>query len=420
MAQNDEQQSDDGQNADSPRGVDAVFDALAHESRRLALYYLRDRTSAGLDELATVISGWRRAREHGSEIVTPDEREEVRVSLHHVHLQRLADAGFLQYDPSTGDTTIVEHSEFLDTVLDRSLSDERRKSKRRIPDRDADSESKATQRPAHGHGVDHPMPIPDSRERDESESAEQESLRTFLDSVVEQRQTITLYAPESDNLLGEYFETRDTTVEHEPLPDDGSGGIIVVTTDRAFVGSIPYRAGRELHSPEIRGLDAGPNEMIRQLMRLLDDTTFVSFDRRQLLAASREIEDRAYRHARGTLRAGFQSLSIAQSQQAVYEALITETDLDVHLYGKPDWEPTFPSITAHRKEATMPEKAGTIHGETTPEIGRFWFVIFDSDESQACALLAEESADEPGSFRGFWTYDPELVADLDAYLDATY
>jgi hypothetical protein len=56
------------------------------------------------------------------------------------------------------------------------------------------------------------------------------------------------------------------------------------------------------------------------------------------------------------------------------------------------------------------------------EIGALWFVIFDGGgvSEQARALLAAEHDDEPGRYRGFWTYDPETVAALDAYLSAAY
>jgi DICT domain-containing protein len=234
------------------------------------------------------------------------------------------------------------------------------------------------------------------------------TLREFIDEIAAYQRTITVYAPERVEALESYFETRNVAVEHEPLPDDGSGGFVVVTADGKFVGSVGARAVRELASPSDRSLELGPNESIRIPWNLLADTTFVSFDRRQMLAASREFEDRAYRQGWGTLRAGFQSLSKLQAQQDVYEMLTAETSLDVHLYGKPDWSPEMPSAT--------------VHAEDDPEIGAFWFVVFDGggDDRQACALLAEEMETDPGSFRGFWTYDAELVFDIDDYLRETY
>ena len=234
------------------------------------------------------------------------------------------------------------------------------------------------------------------------------TLRDFVDEIASNRRTLTVYAPDPDEALERYFETRNVTVRHEPIPDDGSGGFVVVTADGEFVGSLGADAVRELVLPTVDKRELGPNESIRVPMNLLADTTFVSFDARQLLVATREIEDRAYRRGRGTLRAGFQSLERLATQRGKYETLAGEARLDVHVYGRPDADPDLPDAT--------------IHGEDADEIAACWFVIFDGggDDRQACALLAEEVESDPRSFRGFWTYDPETVADVDEYLRATY
>lgn len=119
------EESDGRPNAVDPDAVDAAFDALADERRRLALYYLRGRESATLDELATVVSGWQQARAPGTGRVTPDDREGVRIALHHVHLPRLADAGFVSYDADAREVTVDRIPHVLDSVLDRSLADDR-------------------------------------------------------------------------------------------------------------------------------------------------------------------------------------------------------------------------------------------------------------------------------------------------------
>jgi DICT domain-containing protein len=237
------------------------------------------------------------------------------------------------------------------------------------------------------------------------------TLREFLDEVASHRRTITVFAPAPDETLERYFETRNVAVEHEPLPDDGSGGFVVVTADGEFVGSLARSAVREFVSPG--EVDLGPNEGVRLPMNLLSDTTFVSFDRRKLLAATREIEDRAYRQGRGTLRSGFQTLSRFATERDRYESIAAESDLDVHAYGRPD-------RTTDRSISEL--ESATVHVEGAEEIAAHWFVVFDGggDGQQACALLAEEVASGPNSFRGFWTYDPELVGDIDAYLRETY
>ena len=231
------------------------------------------------------------------------------------------------------------------------------------------------------------------------------ALREFLDSAAARRKTLTVFSPDRYETLAEHFETRNVAVEHADLPDDGSGGFVVVSEGDEFVGSVGEAAIRELVGPPT-AFGTAPTDATRALLSLLADTTFVSFDKRQMLAAAREIEDRAYRRLRGTLRTGFQRLSALRHQERVYEALATETDLDVHVYGRPDWDPEVPGATVHEAD--------------DGEIGAFWFVVFDGggDDERACALVAEER--DSGGFHGFWTYDPETVGAIDAHLEATY
>ena len=236
-------------------------------------------------------------------------------------------------------------------------------------------------------------------------------LRAFLDRAAERERTITVFAPQRFEDLESHFETRNVAVEHEQLPDDGSGGFVVLTENGEFVGSVGARAVSDILANPTGDSRTGPSEATRALLRLLADTTFVSFDRRQMLATAREIEDRAYRQGTGRLRTGFQRVAALRDQRELYESLAADSLLDVHVYLEPDWT------------LDMPVAEGiTIHTETADEIGAFWFVLFDGggDAEQACALLAEESDDDAGSFRGFWTYDPETVAEIDAYLESTY
>jgi DICT domain-containing protein len=135
---------------------------------------------------------------------------------------------------------------------------------------------------------------------------------------------------------------------------------------------------------------------------------FTSYDGERMLAASREIEDRAWRASEGTLYAGFQRYSILEEQLPVYEQLGTKTDLDVTAFAFPDAD-----LSAHdRTFDVFPERAA--------EIRDTWFVAFDGggDEESKCALLAEER--EPRRFYGFWTYDPETVDYIFDHLGGTY
>jgi len=117
---------DDAVDPEQSREADAAFAVAADERRRLVIHYLRDRKTAPLDELATVVSGWTQARGSDAKMVTPDERERVRMALHHVHLPRLVDAGAVSYDRDAGVVTLDAPSDLLVSILERSLADERR------------------------------------------------------------------------------------------------------------------------------------------------------------------------------------------------------------------------------------------------------------------------------------------------------
>lgn len=92
--------------ADVDTDVDLLFDSLTSPRRRFVLVRLQNASQAlGLTELAEEIACW--------ELDTPcadvseDTLEAIVVSLHHVHLPKLTDAGLVAYDRehSTVDTT---------------------------------------------------------------------------------------------------------------------------------------------------------------------------------------------------------------------------------------------------------------------------------------------------------------------------
>ena len=224
-------------------------------------------------------------------------------------------------------------------------------------------------------------------------------LATLLETVERRRKTMTVYDGDSD--LKTQFAGRNVTVETRVRPAGTPGSFAVLRDESGFLGAVSLAMLQGLLKPPIRrpwDLDS-LDEGYRGLFELLDDTLFASLDRRQLLAATREIEDRAWRVGYGTLHVGFQSLDAFEAQTPVYSRLAEVTALDIHVYAVTDT----PLAT---------EPGVTFHTEPTDEIGRFWFLAFDGgdDDEQACALVAEEV--EPDAYSGFWTYDPALVADV--------
>jgi hypothetical protein len=122
-----------------PEMVGAVFDAISDSNRRYILYYLRDRKTATLGELATVVASWKRAREPESEVVTNDDRKQVLASLHHADLPYLDDVGFVEYDFEAKTVAFEPQSEIVNSMLDDSLVYERRSN------RETENDSERTQ-----------------------------------------------------------------------------------------------------------------------------------------------------------------------------------------------------------------------------------------------------------------------------------
>lgn len=230
-----------------------------------------------------------------------------------------------------------------------------------------------------------------------------DSLSELISSVEDRHKRVLVYAPEeeSGNDVVPGLTARNATVERRSLPDGESNGFVVIRQDGEFRGSVSLS---ELHSfTELPIRDPWDLESrgsgYRALFELLDDTLFASLERRQLLAASREIEERAWRVGDGELRVGFQNPTAFDAQRTLYERFGLETDVDLHAYVE----------AVPTDEASLPFP---IHTEPSDEVSRFWFLAYDggSGDRQDCALLAEQRDVE--SYYGLWTYDPDLVEDL--------
>ena len=227
------------------------------------------------------------------------------------------------------------------------------------------------------------------------------SFAELIAEVEQRRRTITIHAPALPDALASLFDTRHVTLEHEFLPHGAGEPFLTVAEGDDYVGSVDLPAVYDFGHPRIH--EIGSPEVVeaayRRLTSLLPDTVFSSLDRRQLLAASREIEDRAWRIGTGRLDAGFQTISKLRAQTDVYTALC-ERGLDVHLYG----------LVGREHDAPLSTVANATFHTDGDELGDVWFMAYDGGGMpwQACGLVAEERS--PGSFEGFWTYDPEIVA----------
>lgn len=231
-------------------------------------------------------------------------------------------------------------------------------------------------------------------------------LDPYIDTALRRRKQFTVYSPSDDPDIVPRLATRNVTVEWRQVPSTGPPPFVSIRDDDGFVGTLGLADLEQLVTPPIvRPQDReGLAASYRALLDVLEETVFSSLKRRQLLATSREIEDRARRVGTGTLRVTFQSFANFSSQVPTYWRLGRETDLDIHIYAVPDRRPpAIPNVTFHADE--------------TGALSEFWCVAFDGgpDPTQACVLIAREEAD---GYVGFWSYDPALVRDVLATLES--
>lgn len=99
--------SDGGTEAAVP--LDTVFDLLSNARRQYLLYHLYE-TEGGLstlDEAAEAVFEYERGEKPPAESGT---RRQVRITLHHAHIPRVADTGLLEYDARQGDIRLWDDS----------------------------------------------------------------------------------------------------------------------------------------------------------------------------------------------------------------------------------------------------------------------------------------------------------------------
>lgn len=229
------------------------------------------------------------------------------------------------------------------------------------------------------------------------------SLRDAIARVEGREKTLTVYDPSGGRIadeVREYFASQQLRIEVGSA-DGRPGGFAVLSDD----GTVLTAVDAATLLAELDGRRSG-REALGELLGYLDETTFSSYDVDQMLAATREMEDRAWRHGRGRLHAGFQRHGALERQADVYADLATR-DLDVHVY-----------VVA--EGTTVDVGNATVHCEEADEIADTWFVVFDGDgdPERQCALLAQERGDR--EFYGVWTYDSDLVGEVLDYLEHRY
>jgi len=258
------------------------------------------------------------------------------------------------------------------------------------------------------------------------------SLIELIAGVEAHEATLTVFNadPEVADDLRAHFADRNVRIVEEQA-GAGPKGFAVLARDGAFVTAVPVdellprsdRAGGDESGDDVpedgesgdevpasEGTEDGLQRDGRvggPVLDHLDETMFTSYSRADMVAASREIEDRAWRVGDGELHAGFQTLDVLTGEADTYDLLGGKERLDVHAYAADEGDA--PDVEHY-----------TVHVGETAEIRETWFVAYDGGgyDDAKCALLAEERA--PGEFYGFWSYDPETVDYIIDYLTERY
>lgn len=237
------------------------------------------------------------------------------------------------------------------------------------------------------------------------------SLRDAFEAVDRRHKTLEIHTDDESAVtaLRRGFETRTVDVTQRPVGElDDPGFVIVRDADGAFRGALGLEEFEAILSPTDHPpwelADAEPDPA--QLFDFLENTLFASATRRQLLATSREIEERAWRVGSGRLYAGFQRPAALRAQTGVYERFGSRDSIDVAVFLAGEW-------------STPLEGVSVVTG-SSGELGAFWFVAFDGGESGShCGALVAEERD-PGEYAGFWTFEPSIVRGLIDYLETAH
>ncbi len=236
------------------------------------------------------------------------------------------------------------------------------------------------------------------------------SLQQALSEIEAHRKTLEIYSANDQSAIVDQFATRNVTVVTGSLPPGVDAEFVIVRgPEGEFVGSLGLDTFRAILSPAVHPpwVLTERETAYSEVFDFLDDTLFSSYDRRQMLATTREIEERAWRRGEGTLYVGFQNRRALEQQTNVYETLAAHGNLAAELYVSDEWDVAIgESVRVTSSSAT--------------EIGQFWFVLYDGGGSaiHRCGLVAEER--DAGRYYGFWTYDPALVEELVGHLRTTY
>lgn len=216
-------------------------------------------------------------------------------------------------------------------------------------------------------------------------------------------------------MLEDLFADQPITVETAVI-DDEDDDMVYLVADGELLATSPLQALQDclllVNSDLYVTGDGGFEDL--QLPAVIERLENVRFsvrgypasDKEKLLLIiiSRYIERLALTGDGGTFRASFQRLSRIEDEHGtghVYERL-AGADTAVHVYGVPDWVP--------------PRSLDVVtHAGWGADFRDSWFTVYrPAGDGRHAALLAVQG--ETGVWDALWTFDPEAVVELDAYI----
>ena len=242
-----------------------------------------------------------------------------------------------------------------------------------------------------------------------------DSLAAVLEAVKGDTPTLTITnfdgAAATLSEIERYFDRHNVTVRQASLDVPEPRSVALLHHGDDLLGAETVTVLRNAIELESADEETFGSRRTPSLLDQLDQSVFgaSAADKSLLIDVSHTIEMLAERNGGGRLHAGFQQFSrLADDDRSarIYRRL-SEAGTSVTVYGIPDAELDLEGVRAR--------------GYDTDEIAESWFVVYDGDGDPAeqAALLAIER-DDSSEYDGFWTYESDIVRQLDAYLRQTY
>ncbi|GAB6862254.1 DICT sensory domain-containing protein [Haloplanus litoreus] len=219
------------------------------------------------------------------------------------------------------------------------------------------------------------------------------------------------------DMLEELFAQQTVSVEELDVPDSEEN-LVVLLEEGDVVATSPLKAledeillvNSDLY---VTGAKALEDVSLPAVFEGLEETPFrvrgypaSNSEKLPLIMMSRYIEKLAWEDGVGCLRSSFQRLSRLDDERGtrkVYRKL-GSTDVDVHVYGVPDWIPPKPF-------------PGVVHAGYFGEFRSSWFVVHHADDEDArtAALIAEHVGND--EWEALWTFQHDRVSAVNRYVE---